>query len=189
MKFIDRIKREIARFLSRISPPADTPDDDAENERATDIYDGEQSPSVPAPAPAPEKPAPATEPAPRIRWVYGGFDGSRAVETPDAQVGGVKMDAKGMSYKWTRGGCENLGAVSARDYSHTIAAAFYWDGEAWCGGKFDWISTSRTTRDFVNIKDGYNGWNWRAFVDAERRAFCIVSADGKKRTNLAEAGK
>jgi hypothetical protein len=51
------------------------------------------------------------------------------------------------------------------------------------------ISTSRTTRDFVNIKDGYNGWNWRAFVDAERRSFCIVSADGKKRTNLAEAGK
>jgi hypothetical protein len=184
MKILDRIKREIARFLDRFRS---APDEDAENERAPDIYDGEQSPSV-APAPAPEEDKPAVA-APPMRWTFGGFDGSRAVETPDAQVGGVRMDAKGMRYEWKKGGCEALGAVSARDYSHTIAAAFYWDGAAWVGGKFDWISTSRTTRDFANIKDGYNGWNWRAFVDAPRRAFCIVSADGKKRTNLAEDGK
>jgi len=172
VKLLDRIKREIARFLDRLRP---APVEDAENERTPDIYDGEQSPSAP--------------PAPPIRWTCGGFDGSRAVETPDAQVGGVKMDAKGMTYKWTAGGCEALGAVSPRDYSHTVACAFYWDGSGWVGGKFDWVSTSRTSRDFANIKDGYHGWSWRAFVDAERRAFCIVSADGKRRTNLAEAGK
>lgn len=176
MKILDRIKRELARFLDRFRS---APDADAESEPAADIYDGEQSPSV----------TPATEPAPPIRWTCGGFDGSRAKETTDAQVGGVRMDAKGVRYKWTRGGCENLGAVSARDYSHTVACAFYWNGAEWVGGKFDWISTSRTTRDFVNIKDGYHGWNWRAFVDAERRAFCVVSADGKRRTNLAEDGK
>ena len=184
MKILDRIKREIARFLDRLRA---TPVEDAENEHTPDIYDGEQSPCVPPTEQ--DGTEPAQEPPPRIRWACGGFDGSRAKETPDAQVGGVKMDAKGMRYKWTKGGCEVLGAVSARDYSHTIAAAFYWDGAAWVGGKFDWISTSRTTRDFVNIKDGYHGWNWRAFVDADRRAFCIVSADGKRRTNLAEDGK
>ena len=187
MKILDRIKREIARFLDRLRH---APVEDAENEHAPDIYNGEQSPSV-QPAPETEKQAEPEpdKPAPPMRWACGGFDGSRAKETPDAQVGGVRMDAKGMRYKWTRGGCEVLGAVSARDYSHTIAAAFYWDGAAWVGGKFDWISTSRTTRDFVNIKDGYHGWNWRAFVDAERRAFCIVTAAGKRRTNLAEDGK
>jgi hypothetical protein len=178
VKILSRIKRELARLFYRFRT---APVGDAENERTPDIYDGEQSPSVP--------PATTDKSAPAIRWACGGFDGSRAVETTDAQVGSVRMDAKGMRYKWTSGGCEALGAVSARDYSHTIAAAFYWDGEAWIGGKFDWISTSRTSRDFTNIKDGYHGWNWRAFVDAERRAFCIVSSDGKKRTNLAEAGR
>jgi hypothetical protein len=172
VKILDRIKRELARLFDSFRT---APVEDAENERTTDIYDGEQSPSVP--------------PATSIRWTCGGFDGSRAVETPDAQVGSVRMDAKGMSYRWTAGGCEVLGAVSPRDYSHTVACAFYWDGAAWVGGKFDWISTSRTSRDFANIKDGYHGWNWRAFVDAERRAFCVCSADGKRRTNLAEARK
>ena len=179
MNIAERIKREFARILSRLGLGASAPDKDAGSERDPDIYDGEQSPSVPSP----------DAPAPPLRWTVGGFDGSRAKETPDAQVGGVKMDAKGMRYKWVKGGCENLGAVSARDYSHTVACAFYWDGAAWVGGKFDWISTSRTTRDFANIKDGYHGWNWRAFVDAERRAFCVCSADGKRRTNLAEDGK
>lgn len=184
MKLLDRIKREVARFLDRFRSAQEN--GDAEG-GAPDIYDGEQSPCVPSTEP--DVTEPAQEPPPRIRWACGGFDGSRAKETPDAQVGGVRMDAKGMRYKWTRGGCEALGAVSPRDYSNTVACAFYWNGEEWIGGKFDWVSTSRTTRDFVNIKDGYHGWNWRAFVDAERRAFCIVSADGKKRTNLAEDGK
>lgn len=178
MKLLDRIKRELARFLDRFRS---APETEPQTEHNADIFDGEQSPSV--------QPEQETEPAPPMRWAVGGFDGSRAKETPDAQVGGVRMDAKGMRYKWTRGGCEALGAVSARDYSHTVACAFYWDGAAWVGGKFDWISTSRTTRDFVNIKDGYHGWNWRAFVGAKRRAFCVVSADGKRRTNLAEDGK
>lgn len=186
MKLFDRIKREIARFLDRFRSSQENGDAEV---GAPDIYDGEQSPCVPPTEPEPQAEPEPEKPAPPIRWACGGFDGSRAKETPDAQVGGVRMDAKGMRYKWVKGGCEVLGAVSARDYSHTVACAFYWDGAAWVGGKFDWISTSRTTRDFANIKDGYHGWNWRAFVDAERRAFCIVSADGKRRTNLAEDGK
>lgn len=71
----------------------------------------------------------------------------------------------------------------------SISAAFYWDGSRWVGGKFDGISTSRTTRDFKNIKDGYGGWDWAAFSGARRRAFCIVSKDGRKRTNLIEEAR
>lgn len=117
-------------------------------------------------------------------WRYGGFDGSRAKEIAGCRIGSFWMDRDAMSYKWVAGGCEALGASDRGDYSHTVACAFYWDGERWIGGKFDWISTSRTTRSFENIHDRYNGWDPGAFFSAKRHAFCIVSADGKRRSNI-----
>ena len=65
-----------------------------------------------------------------------------------------------------------------------VAAIFFWDGKKWIGGKFDWIDESRTTRDFKNIYGDYNGWSADAFFGAKRHAFCVVSADGKWRSNL-----
>ena len=115
---------------------------------------------------------------------YGGFDGSRAVEDPAAQIADLHITRSRLSYRWAKGGCETLGATSKTDAEHTLACAFYWDGSRWVGGKFDWISTSRTSRDFNNLNGGYNGWVAEHFWAADRRAFCIVSKDGKKRTNL-----
>ena len=62
------------------------------------------------------------------------------------------------------------------------------DGK-WVGGKFDWISTSRTTRDFANIRSGYNGWDPSAISKADRCAFVVVSKDGKRRTNVIACGR
>ncbi len=118
---------------------------------------------------------------------YGGFKGGNALEDPATQIGAVKMSRSGMSYKWTKGDLGNWGL--AHTQTDALACAFFWSDkeQAWIGGKFDWISTSRTTRDFKNIDDGYNGWRASEFWSAPRRAFCIVSKDGRVRTNLEVA--
>ena len=124
-----------------------------------------------------------------IVWIYGGVDGSRAVEDPETQIRNLRMDANGLRYDWAKGGCENFGAASGTDYGSTLACAFYLDeaGRRWIGGKFDWISTSRTSRSFENVRAGYHGWDPEAFFHAKRHAFCILPANGKRRTNLIEA--
>ena len=58
-------------------------------------------------------------------------------------------------------------------------------GGKWQGGKFDWISTSRLSRDFKNVRDGYGGWRKDAIEAAEAFAFVICSKDGKRRSNVA----
>lgn len=122
----------------------------------------------------------------QLDFRYGGFKGGGAKEVPGCRIGSFRMSLDGMSYRWLSGGCEALGATSREDYDHTVACAFFWDGNKWVGGKFDWVSTSRTYRDFENIRTGYGGWDAVSFFRATKHAFCIVSADGKKRSNLIE---
>ena len=119
-----------------------------------------------------------------LKWCWGAFDGSKAAEDAGARIGSLKVSASGLSYKWEKGGCERLGASSKTDAS-CLACLFCFDGSAWRGGKFDWISTSRTTRDMKNVEDGYNGWDAGAFRSAKAYAFVIVSKDGRRRTNVA----
>jgi hypothetical protein len=85
---------------------------------------------------------------------------------------------------WVKGGCEKLGASSSTDAACLACLFCKLDGR-WRGGKFDWISTSRTTRGFENVRDGYGGWRKDAIEAAEAFAFVICSSDGKKRTNVA----
>ena len=115
---------------------------------------------------------------------FGGFDGSKAVEDPATQIEFFCMDSRGMSYQWASSSLRPWG-LEDRD-AGALACAFYWDGERWIGGKFDWISTSRTTRSWENVRGHYNGWDPDAFFGAKRHAFCIVSRDGRRRTNLLE---
>jgi hypothetical protein len=140
----------------------------------------------PPPAPAPEEPAPA--PAPALEWRYGGFDGSRAAEDPECRIADLRMGRAGLSFRWEKGGCERFGAHGRDDYGAALACAFYWDEGAgkWIGGKFDWISTSRSSRSFENVREGYNGWDAAAFFAAPRRAFCVCAANGRARSNLLE---
>ncbi len=118
-----------------------------------------------------------------LRWPWGGFDGSKAALADKARVKSLKVSRSGLSYSWASGGCEDLGASSRTDAS-CLACLFCFDGSSWRGGKFDWISTSRTSRDLENIESGYNGWDAAAFRSAKAHAFCIVSKDGRKRTNV-----
>lgn len=126
-----------------------------------------------------------TEPV-SMNFRYGGFKAKNPQEVAGCQIGSLKVGSDKMTYKWIKGGCEALGAKDKGDYSQTVACAFYEDGGRWVGGKFDWISTSRTSRSFDNIKSGYNGWDAAAFFGAKRHGFCIVSKDGKRRSNFIE---
>lgn len=118
-----------------------------------------------------------------LNFCWGGFKGGSAKLDSKARIYNLSVSSSGMSYKWMGGGCENIGASSSTDASCLACLFCLIDGK-WQGGKFDWISTSRTTRDFANIKDGYNGWDKSAISKAKKYAFVIVSKDGKKRTNV-----
>ena len=124
-----------------------------------------------------------------LQWSYGGFKGEQAKLGAQPRISGLKVNNSGMSYSWKSGGCENLGATSASDYSHTVACLFCYYGGKWVGGKFDWVSTSRRTRDLKNVHDGYNGWSPSVFSKATAYAFVIVSKDGKTRSNVIRCGK
>ena len=133
--------------------------------------------------------AAATVAGPVLDFRWGGFRGGGAVEDPATQIKDFRMDRNGMRYAWAKGDLSNWGL--ARESAGALICAFYWDeGEKkWIGGKFDWISSSRTTRDWKNIYAGYNGWQSAPFFAAARRAICIVSADGRQRTNLLAESK
>lgn len=124
-----------------------------------------------------------------LQWSYGGFKGGSAKLSNKARIKNLKVSSSGLSYSWAAGGCEDLGASSREDYDHTVACLFVFVGGKWVGGKFDWISTSRTTRDFKNIKDGYDGWPKDAIGKAEKYAFVIVGKNGKSRTNVISSGR
>lgn len=116
-----------------------------------------------------------------LRWVYGGVDGSRAcIDSP--RIGALRM-GRNLSYSW------RAGNLAAWGLDHTQAGALAClfverpDG-VWVGGKFDWISSSRTTRDFANIYGGYQGWSLSGIANPCRAAFVIVDAQARRRTNI-----
>jgi len=176
----ERVQAEFDRAVAEIMAALDKPDDGGTVEAPT--------------APQPEEPtAPgATVDAvaySALNWSMGGFNGAKAVLHDGVEIGSLNVGRDGMSYRWVRGGCEQLGAGSKGDYSKTLACIFYRDkAGAWVGGKFDWISTSRTTRDFKNTHSGYNGWNAAAFDAATEFAFVIVGTGGR-RTNVIRGAR
>lgn len=121
----------------------------------------------------------------KIDWCYGGVNGSGSVEDPNCQIENLKISANGMSYRWKDGKTMKAWNEVSPSECTGLACIFYYDenSKSWKGGKFDHISSSRTTRDFKNLH-GYNGWNYDAFMAAKKHAFCILSYNNKKRTNI-----
>ena len=159
--------------------------------------------SEPAPAPAAQKtePAPNAEPASSaqtvnsgtatvpdavpfgaFRWSYGGINGSGAKQT-SATIKGLSMSKNGLSFGWGSGKLSSWGLSD--DALGAYACLFVQDASgAWVGGKFDWISGSRSSRDFINVYGGYGGWNLSNVPNPCSAAFVVISADKKKRTNV-----
>jgi hypothetical protein len=145
------------------------------------------APAVPPDVPPATPDTPAADEADysAFTWAYGGFNGARAaLDKP--RIESLRMNGmSGLSYRWA--GPD----LSAWGIAHTDAAALAClfvrraDG-SWVGGKFDWISSSRTTRDFKNL-GGYKGWTLAGIPNPCKAAFVIVSADGRRRSNVITA--
>ncbi len=152
---------------------------------AVDEYRDWRADQTNAPAAPPATPAADEAEYDTFTWAFGGFDGSRATLS-EPRIASLGMNGmSGLSYRWAG---PNL---SVWGLGHTEAGALAClfvrraDG-SWVGGKFDWISSSRTTRDFRNL-GGYNGWSLAGIPDPCRAAFVIVSADGRRRSNVITA--
>lgn len=154
---------------------------------------GAESPSLESPSATPPDaesacpPQSCPDPSPdgvafsSLSWRFGGFNGADAVLS-SPRIASLSAKASGLSFKWQTG-LSSWGL--ADDDASAIAALFVQtpDG-SWIGGKFDWISTSRSTRDFKNIYEGYNGWSLAGLDNPCPACFVVVSKDGKKRTNV-----
>lgn len=116
-----------------------------------------------------------------LTWTYGGFNGSRAAKT-SASIGGLSMSGNKLSYSWTGDTLASWGLADGDAKALACLFVKRSDG-SWVGGKFDWISTSRRSRNLGHT-NGYGGWTLAGVPNPCAAAFVIVSADGKKRTNV-----
>ena len=120
-----------------------------------------------------------------LNFDFGGVDGSAA------QAGGVTISslrAAGLSMAFTY--ITNLRAWGVADDNDAPALSCFFvkrnDGR-WVGGKFDWIGSSRNTRPLDNVVEHYQGWSLDNVPNPCECAFVIVSADGKRRSNVLHA--
>ena len=144
----------------------------------------------PASKPEPNTTTPTSAPAAGVgdavpygslKWTFGGVNGSGAVQS-GVQISGLSLSSNGFSFKYDRN-------LSAWGFSHNdigALACFFVQkstGE-WVGGKFDWISSSRTSRDLKHCKEGYGGWSLAGVPNPTKAAVVIMTADGKRRSNV-----
>ena len=121
-----------------------------------------------------------------LRWQYGGVNASGAkLDSP--RLSGLSCNGRSVSYHWDVG---MSGWGLSNGDAGAICAVFFERGGQWIGGKFDWVSTSRSSRELKHVET-YSNWPssgiklpWRGRV-----AFVVVSADGRRRSNvlIAEA--
>ena len=123
-----------------------------------------------------------------LEWRWGGVNGSKASPVAGCEIGSLKVTSSKLTYKWVSGGCVQLGALR-KSVANCLACLFCLIDGRWVGGKFDWISTSRTSRDLNNIIGGYNGWDKNAIGKADAYAFVIISDGGRLRSNVTMEGK
>jgi len=124
----------------------------------------------------------------QLDFRYGGFKGGSAKEDSRCRIGSPKITKDKISWKWETKIPSDWKRGSTSKGPMVISAAFYWDDSSkrWVGGKMDWCDEARTSRATGHIYGGYNGWKSEGWDKAKRRAFCVVSADGKWRSNLVE---
>lgn len=120
-----------------------------------------------------------------LQFVYGGFDGS-AAEQSGVSISNLSLAPNDLSFNYDT----DLSAWGQSHGSASSALACFFvkrsDG-SWVGGKFDWISSSRNSRDLSHIKARYNGWSLAGVPNPTDAAFVIVHIDGRRRSNVLTA--
>ena len=151
------------------------------NEIAVDVSD-----SIDIDGDGPEMPSVDDADFDTLDFCYGGFDGSHAILSDEVRIVLDSVTSSGLRYHFAAGDLRAIDPTNSHDNPNCIAALFVCGpGGVWRGGKFDWISSDRLSREFFNIRTGYHGWPTDAVESADAYAFCIVSKDGRARTNLS----
>lgn len=116
-----------------------------------------------------------------LHWKFGGVSGGRAsLSTP--RLANLRCSGNTLSYKWVVGlntwgyGHNDAGAICAAFVQKT-------DG-SWVGGKFDWVSTSRSSRDLQHILSGYGGWSLEGVPNPCLICFVVIDGNAKRRSNV-----
>ncbi len=116
-----------------------------------------------------------------LNWSYGGVDGSHATQA-GVTIANLSVSGDGLAFQYV----SDLSAWGLSNGSAGAIACFFvqrMDG-SWVGGKFDWISSSRTTRSFTNIRGGYVGWSTSGCANPCPCAFVIIDGSGMRRSNV-----
>lgn len=119
-----------------------------------------------------------------LRWQYGGVNASGAkLDSP--RLSSLSCNGRSVFYRWEVG---MSGWGLGNGDAGAICAVFFERDGKWIGGKFDWVSVSRSNRELKHV-ESYSNWPssgiklpWRGKV-----AFVVVSADGKRRSNVLVA--
>ena len=117
-----------------------------------------------------------------LQWRYGGFDGSRAQLSTPRLSSLTLRNGNRIYYRWD---VSLSGWGLADSNAGAIACIFFLKDNQWTGGKFDWVSTSRTDRELKHVQS-YSNWPasgitlpWNGPI-----AYLVVSSDGKRRSNI-----
>lgn len=122
-----------------------------------------------------------------LKWVYGGFNGANA-KLGEPRISNLKVSANKLSFHWDVG-MKSWGL--ADDDAGAICAVFFEDASgAKRGGKFDWISVTRSNRELKHCTgvgaEPYKNWSVADFPNPCRCWFVVVRRDGKERSNVLE---
>ena len=116
-----------------------------------------------------------------FKWTFGGKPVARGARNGGVVISGARFSEGGVSFSYVK----NLSAWGYADNAlGGVACLFVRKSNGqWVGGKFDWISSSRKSRDFANVYGGYEGWSLAGVPNPCQAALVIVSPDGKRRSN------
>lgn len=116
-----------------------------------------------------------------LRWTYGGIGGG-GYSPSGVAISGLKASGNTLSFHYDA----NLSAWGyGKDAIAAYACLFVQKSDgSWVGGKFDWISSSRSSRDLNNVRGGYEGWSLAGVPNPCPIAFVILDANGKRRSNV-----
>ena len=125
--------------------------------------------------------APDEVPYGSLSWRYGGVSGG-GYQKSGVEISGLKAGRNDLSFKYKKD-------LSAWGYGSGDASAYacmfvQTSSGSWVGGKFDWISSSRSSRDLKNVTSGYGGWSLANVPNPCRVAFVILDSKSKRRSNV-----